>query len=80
MSTRALERTAAAGFQPEAMAIAEGAEKALLRTQYDELFKLVHSEKLGEVATEFDHIHSVHCALKVEHRATLSRPPVCVHF
>jgi len=25
----------------------------------------VHSEKLGEVASEFDHVHSVHRALKV---------------
>jgi hypothetical protein len=29
------------------------------------LFKLVHSEKLGEMAAEFDHIHSVHRALEV---------------
>ena len=40
-------------------------EKARLRAQYDELFKLVHSEKLGQVATEFDHVHSVYRALKV---------------
>jgi acetyl/propionyl-CoA carboxylase alpha subunit/acetyl-CoA carboxylase carboxyltransferase component len=49
----------------DAMNKAEGAEKAHLRTEYDELFKVVHSEKLGEVATEFDQIHSVHRALKV---------------
>ena len=49
----------------DAMATADGAEKARLRAQYDELFKLVHSEKLGQVATEFDQVHSVHRALKV---------------
>ena len=44
---------------------AEGAEKGRLRAEWDELFKTVHSEKLGEVAGEFDRIHSVHRALKV---------------
>jgi acetyl/propionyl-CoA carboxylase alpha subunit/acetyl-CoA carboxylase carboxyltransferase component len=48
-----------------AMARAEGAEKGRLRTQYEELFKVIHSEKLGEVADEFDRIHSVQRALKV---------------
>jgi len=49
----------------QAMAKAEGAEKSRLRTQWDELFKIVHSEKLGEVADEFDRVHSVQRALKV---------------
>ncbi|HEX9110514.1 MAG TPA: carboxyl transferase domain-containing protein [Terriglobales bacterium] len=49
----------------EAMAKAEGAEKGRLRAQWDELFKVIHSEKLGEVADEFDHVHSVQRALKV---------------
>jgi acetyl-CoA carboxylase carboxyltransferase component len=49
----------------DAMSTAGGAEKARLRAQWENLFKVVHSEKLGEVATEFDHIHSVHRALKV---------------
>ncbi len=49
----------------QAIAQAEGAEKRRLQSQYDELFKLVHSEKLGDVAGEFDHIHSVHRALEV---------------
>ena len=40
-------------------------EKARLRAQWDELFKIIHSEKLGEVADEFDHTHSVHRALSV---------------
>ena len=31
----------------------------------NELFKIVHSEKLGEMADEFDRVHSVHRALKV---------------
>jgi acetyl-CoA carboxylase carboxyltransferase component len=44
---------------------ATGAEKNRLRTEWNELFKLVHSEKLGEMAAEFDHIHSVHRALEV---------------
>jgi acetyl/propionyl-CoA carboxylase alpha subunit/acetyl-CoA carboxylase carboxyltransferase component len=52
------------------------AEKALLNTRDDalkrkmradlaELQKVVRSEKLGEVAEQFDQIHSVHRALKV---------------
>jgi acetyl/propionyl-CoA carboxylase alpha subunit/acetyl-CoA carboxylase carboxyltransferase component len=49
----------------EAMAKAEGAEKGRLRAQWNELFKIVHSEKLGEMASEFDHVHSVQRALKV---------------
>jgi acetyl-CoA carboxylase carboxyltransferase component len=43
----------------------DGAEKGRLRAESEELFRLVHSEKLGEVAAEFDRIHSVHRALKV---------------
>ena len=49
----------------QAMAKAEGKEKAGLRVQYNELFKVIHSEKLGEMAEEFDRVHSVHRALKV---------------
>ena len=48
-----------------AMAKAEGAEKGRLRAQWDELFKVVHSEKLGEMAAEFDRVHSVQRALEV---------------
>jgi hypothetical protein len=36
-----------------------------LRSQWEELFKLIHSEKLGEMAAEFDRVHSVQRALKV---------------
>ena len=36
-----------------------------MRAQWDELFKVVHSEKLGEMASEFDSVHSVQRALDV---------------
>jgi hypothetical protein len=49
----------------QAMAQAEGAEEGRLRAQWDELFKLVHSEKLGELAAEFDRVHTVQRALEV---------------
>ena len=49
----------------QAIAQAEGVEKGRLRAQFDELFKVVHSEKLGEMADEFDRVHSVQRALKV---------------
>jgi len=49
----------------QAIAQADGAEKGRLRTQWEELFKVVHSEKLGEMASEFDRVHSVQRALDV---------------
>ncbi len=49
----------------EAIAKTEGSEKARLRAKWNELFKTIHSEKLGEMAAEFDRIHSVHRALAV---------------
>jgi len=49
----------------QAMARADSLEKGRLRAQWNELFKVVHSEKLGEVAAEFDRVHSVHRALDV---------------
>jgi acetyl-CoA carboxylase carboxyltransferase component len=49
----------------QALVKAEGTEKARLRSEWDDLFKVIHSEKLGEVAAEFDHIHSVNRALQV---------------
>ena len=49
----------------EAMAKAEGAEIGRLRTKWNELFQVIHSEKLGEIAAEFDSVHSVHRALSV---------------
>src|SRR5262249_35825054 len=48
-----------------ALACAEGGKKAALHTEWEELFKAVHSEKLGEMAAEFDRVHSVERALKV---------------
>ena len=47
------------------MAAADESRMRHLRNQLAEMKKIVRSEKLGEVAEEFDHIHSVHRALKV---------------
>ena len=44
---------------------ADGAEKGRLRAQWNEMYNVVYSEKLGEMATEFDHVHSVYRALRV---------------
>ncbi len=49
----------------QAMLQADGAEKGRLRAQSNELYKVVYSEKLGEMASEFDRVHSVHRALSV---------------
>lgn len=49
----------------QALALAEGAEKVRLRGLWDELLKVVHSEKLGEMAAEFDRVHCVQRALDV---------------
>lgn len=49
----------------QAIAVAEGAEKVRLRAQWDQIFGMVHSEKLGETAAEFDRVHSVQRALHV---------------
>lgn len=49
----------------EAMAKADGPEKGRLRSQWNDLYNLVYSEKLGEMATEFDRVHSVFRALSV---------------
>ena len=58
----------------DALANANGAEKVQLRAELDEQFKLVHSEKLGKVASEFDRIHSVHRALEVGALHTIIPP------
>ena len=58
----------------EAVAQADGKEKGRLRAEFEETFKLVHSEKLGEVASEFDRIHSVHRALEVGALHTIIPP------
>jgi acetyl/propionyl-CoA carboxylase alpha subunit/acetyl-CoA carboxylase carboxyltransferase component len=44
---------------------ASGPERIELRVKLAEMTRVVHSEKLGEMATEFDAIHSVQRALKV---------------
>ena len=46
-------------------AAATDAERVARRAALAEVTKMVRSEKLGEVADEFDRIHSVHRALKV---------------
>ena len=44
---------------------AEGAERVALGDRLAKMKKVVHSEKLREVAEEFDGVHSVHRALEV---------------
>ena len=46
-------------------AASSGPDRASLRAALAEVMKAVRSQKLGEVADEFDRIHSVHRALKV---------------
>lgn len=46
-------------------ALAQGAEKVKLRNQWQEVYQSVYSEKLGEVAEEFDTIHSIERAQRV---------------
>jgi len=53
-----------ANLQRELDAAGEGA-KAPIRARLSEMTRTVRSEKLGEVADEFDGIHSVHRALRV---------------
>ncbi len=47
------------------IAAASEADKRRLRARLAELRMIVRSEKLGEVADEFDHVHSVQRALRV---------------
>jgi hypothetical protein len=49
----------------QAIALADGTEKGRLRSQWEELFKVIHSEQLGELAAEFDRVHCVQRALDV---------------
>jgi acetyl-CoA carboxylase carboxyltransferase component len=58
----------------DALAQADSMDKGRLRAEFEELFKVVHSEKLGEVASEFDRIHSVHRALEVGALHTIIPP------
>jgi acetyl-CoA carboxylase carboxyltransferase component len=47
------------------IAAADEAGRGRLRARWHELYEAVHSEKLGEVAEEFDRIHDVHRAHRV---------------
>ena len=47
------------------MDAADEATRGRLRARWHEVYETVRSEKLGEVADEFDHIHSVHRACQV---------------
>jgi len=49
----------------QTMVQASATEKRKFRAEYAELYKQVYSEKLGELAGEFDRVHSVHRALRV---------------
>jgi acetyl/propionyl-CoA carboxylase alpha subunit/acetyl-CoA carboxylase carboxyltransferase component len=47
------------------IADADGGQKGRLRTRWHEAYEAVYAEKLGEVAEQFDSIHSVHRARQV---------------
>jgi len=49
----------------QVMLQADAAEKGRLRSQWNELYNVVYSEKLGEMAGEFDRVHNVFRALRV---------------
>jgi len=49
----------------EHLAQAQGTQKAALQNRLNEATAMVHSEKVGEVASEFDHIHNVQRARRV---------------
>ncbi len=47
------------------LAQANSAQKAALQMQLNEVTAVVHAEKVGEVASEFDHLHTVQRAQRV---------------
>ena len=47
------------------LAAASGAARAAVATELAEVRRDVRSEKLGEVATEFDRVHNIHRAVEV---------------
>ena len=47
------------------VAAASGAERAALNAQLAEVQSAVRAEKLGEVAAEFDRVHSIQRAVEV---------------
>ena len=49
----------------ERLAAATGAERATLATELADVRRDVRSEKLGEVAAEFDRVHNIHRAVEV---------------
>lgn len=49
----------------ERLAQANSTQKAALQMQLNEIFTLVHTEKVGEVASEFDRLHTVQRAQRV---------------
>ena len=49
----------------ESLEVAEGADRARLRTEYDQMFKRVLAEKRSELAAQFDAIHTVQRARDV---------------
>jgi acetyl-CoA carboxylase carboxyltransferase component len=49
----------------EQLAQAEGPQKATMQLKLNEVTATVRSEKIGELASEFDHIHSVQRAQRV---------------
>ncbi|MGZ6528214.1 MAG: carboxyl transferase domain-containing protein, partial [Actinomycetota bacterium] len=58
----------------QAMTDAEGAEKSRLRTRLADLTAAVRSEKLGEVAAEFDNIHTIYRAREMGSVDTIISP------
>ena len=49
----------------EQLVQADGTQKAALQVKLNEISAMVRSEKVGEVASEFDHIHNVQRAQRV---------------
>ncbi len=49
----------------EQLTLASGTQKAALQIKLNEVTAKVHSEKVGEIASEFDHIHDVQRAQRV---------------
>ena len=61
----------------EQIGSAEGAERERLQAEREERWTDVRSEKLGELAAEFDAIHGVERAVEVARSAGSSPPPSC---
>jgi acetyl/propionyl-CoA carboxylase alpha subunit/acetyl-CoA carboxylase carboxyltransferase component len=56
------------------IAKADEASRGHLRARWHELYETIHSEKLGEVAEEFDQLHSVQRAQRVGSLRTILTP------